>query len=151
MRRPLNWAWILSALLACYWLALFIGTHYPKPPRLAGAHTDKVLHSCAFGGLAVLLCGPSHALPVAAAVLCRIAVTAGSLWLCGRAIADACGERLHGRRLAGRHGRRCARLRQLRDRDTKSIDCRANQPCPSSTPLTKVRRRIAARPVERSA
>jgi VanZ family protein len=52
----LNWAWILSALLACYWLALFIGTHYPKPPRLAGAHTDKVLHSCAFGGLAVLLC-----------------------------------------------------------------------------------------------
>ena len=55
-RRPLMRMAVLSALLAGYWIALFAGTHYPRPPRSSTGHEDKLLHLAAFAGLAVLIC-----------------------------------------------------------------------------------------------
>ena len=55
--RGWNWRWISGCLLAAYWLALFIGTHVPRPPELLTIeHGDKYLHTSAYAGLAVL-CG----------------------------------------------------------------------------------------------
>jgi VanZ family protein len=44
-------AWALGA----YWLALFSGTHYPKPPEVVLGANDKVLHFSGYLGLAFLL------------------------------------------------------------------------------------------------
>ena len=45
-----------AVVLVCYWLAMFLGTHWPNF-SLQGypQHTDKVLHFSAYGGLAFLL------------------------------------------------------------------------------------------------
>lgn len=52
-----NWRTISGWLLAAYWLALFTGTHIPRPPELLTIeHGDKYLHATAYAGLAVL-CG----------------------------------------------------------------------------------------------
>jgi len=41
---------------ACYWLALYVGTHIPNPDMLIGAHvSDKVLHFSAYFGLYLVL------------------------------------------------------------------------------------------------
>ena len=47
---------ISTAVLACYWLAMFAGTHWPNfslehYPR----NTDKVLHLSAYAGLSFLI------------------------------------------------------------------------------------------------
>ena len=52
-----NWRAISGCLLAAYWLAMFAGTHVPRPPELLTIeHGDKYLHTSAYAGLAVL-CG----------------------------------------------------------------------------------------------
>ncbi len=41
---------------ACYWLALYVGTHIPNPDMLIGPHvSDKVLHFAAYFGLYLVL------------------------------------------------------------------------------------------------
>lgn len=41
---------------ACYWLALYVGTHIPNPDMLIGDHvSDKVLHFSAYFGLYFVL------------------------------------------------------------------------------------------------
>ena len=41
---------------ACYWLALYVGTHIPNPDMLIGNHvSDKVLHFSAYFGLYLVL------------------------------------------------------------------------------------------------
>jgi VanZ family protein len=45
----------LAALLAAYWLSLFLGTHIHRVPQSLAGHNDKLLHLCAYGGLSVLL------------------------------------------------------------------------------------------------
>jgi len=42
-------------VLACYWFALFVGTHYPKAPELASEFGDKLLHFAAYVGLGFLV------------------------------------------------------------------------------------------------
>ena len=42
--------------LAFYWLLLFAGTHYPKPPNMGSETADKYLHFGAYAGLGFLLC-----------------------------------------------------------------------------------------------
>jgi len=46
-----------GVVLAVYWVALFIGTHVPKLPRVTPRlpHFDKLLHFSAYAGLAFLL------------------------------------------------------------------------------------------------
>lgn len=47
----------LGWLLACYWLAIFTGTHIPRLPEGFGKEgSDKLLHAAAYFGL-MLLCG----------------------------------------------------------------------------------------------
>lgn len=45
----------LAALLAAYWLSMFLGTHIHRVPQGLAGYGDKTLHLCAYGGLAVLL------------------------------------------------------------------------------------------------
>jgi len=42
--------------LVVYWIVMFTGTHYPRPPHflLPLQHSDKVLHFVGFAGLAFL-------------------------------------------------------------------------------------------------
>ncbi len=43
-------------LLAAYWIALVVGTHWPRPPELMGlGASDKTLHLIAYFGLAILV------------------------------------------------------------------------------------------------
>ena len=42
--------------LAVYWLAIFAGTHLPKPPDVVPLMNDKVKHFTAYFGLGLLLC-----------------------------------------------------------------------------------------------
>ena len=44
------------AVLASYWLLLFLGTHYPKAPQFGSDTADKFLHFGAYAGLGFLLC-----------------------------------------------------------------------------------------------
>lgn len=45
----------LVAVLVIYWSSMFFGTHLPQMPQSLAGHSDKLLHFCAYGGLAVLL------------------------------------------------------------------------------------------------
>jgi VanZ family protein len=45
----------LVTLLVIYWSSMFFGTHLPQMPQGLTGHSDKLLHFCAYGGLAVLL------------------------------------------------------------------------------------------------
>lgn len=45
----------LVTLLVIYWSSMFFGTHLPQMPQSLAGHSDKLLHFCAYGGLAVLL------------------------------------------------------------------------------------------------
>jgi VanZ family protein len=49
-----NYRFIVAAV-ALYWVLIFAGTHYPKPPELLLHTSDKVLHFSAYLGLAMLL------------------------------------------------------------------------------------------------
>ena len=49
-----RWKKATGALLVCYWLALFLGTHMPHPPQSIVA-SDKSLHFAAYAGLAFLV------------------------------------------------------------------------------------------------
>ena len=40
-----------KAALAVYWLAMFAGTHYPKPEQISPNVSDKLLHFGAYAGL----------------------------------------------------------------------------------------------------
>ena len=40
----------------CYWVALFVGTHLPRTPRIEVSVNDKILHLGAYAGLAFLIC-----------------------------------------------------------------------------------------------
>lgn len=45
-----------TAVLACYWLAMFTGTHWPNfSLRAYPQNTDKVLHFSAYAGLSFLI------------------------------------------------------------------------------------------------
>ena len=56
MRSTINGLRIAIVALFGYWVLLFIGTHLPPNKLLASMHqTDKVLHLCAFAGLAFLM------------------------------------------------------------------------------------------------
>ncbi len=58
MNRLVNLLFRYSgAVLAIYWVALFIGTHIPQLPNVAPdvPYFDKVLHFSAYAGLAFLL------------------------------------------------------------------------------------------------
>ncbi|HEY2883271.1 MAG TPA: VanZ family protein [Pirellulales bacterium] len=41
--------------LVCYWIALVLGTHWPRLPAIGPDGTDKILHTTAYAGLAFLL------------------------------------------------------------------------------------------------
>ncbi|HEY4263157.1 MAG TPA: VanZ family protein [Schlesneria sp.] len=45
----------LVTLLVIYWSSMFFGTHLPKMPQGLAGQSDKLLHFCAYCGLAVLL------------------------------------------------------------------------------------------------
>ena len=56
--RRSKWVIAVAALTACYWLAMFVGTHWPiapDPNRIPNS-LDKLQHLTAFAGLALLLC-----------------------------------------------------------------------------------------------
>ena len=56
VRRRINWHRVLPAALAVYWLAMFVGTHVPHPPRVTESDgMDKWVHLGAYLGLAILL------------------------------------------------------------------------------------------------
>ena len=56
MRATINGLRIAIVALAGYWVLLFIGTHIPANRLLAQLHqSDKVLHTCAYAGLAFLM------------------------------------------------------------------------------------------------
>ena len=58
-----RWGRLVRVLLVLYWLAMFAGTHYPKPnlPRLDSAlRIDKILHFTGYMGLAALLLTSVH-------------------------------------------------------------------------------------------
>ncbi len=56
MRATINGLRIAIVALFSYWVLLFIGTHIPSNKLLASMHqSDKVLHLCAFAGLAFLM------------------------------------------------------------------------------------------------
>lgn len=44
-----------TVVLACYWLALYVGTHLPNPPAIPLQPSDKLLHVVAYAGLALLV------------------------------------------------------------------------------------------------
>lgn len=47
---------VATLAAACYWLALYIGTHIPNPDMLIGPHvSDKFLHFAAYFGLYLVL------------------------------------------------------------------------------------------------
>ncbi|MDA0917853.1 MAG: VanZ family protein [Planctomycetota bacterium] len=47
---------LATPVAACYWFALFVGTHIPNPQMLIGEHvSDKVLHFSAYFGLYLVL------------------------------------------------------------------------------------------------
>lgn len=52
-----RWTLVAVGLLASYWVALFVGTHWPGDALapLAGRGGDKWIHAGAFAGLAFLL------------------------------------------------------------------------------------------------
>lgn len=47
---------LVTAVLIVYWIALFTGTHMPRPPKVPLPHGDKLQHFSAFFGLTLLLC-----------------------------------------------------------------------------------------------
>ena len=49
------WRWLSLAIVVVYWLGMFAGTHYPKPPHSAFGYADKWMHFSANFGLAVLV------------------------------------------------------------------------------------------------
>ena len=54
--RPASTVRVVRGLLAAYWIALFLVTHVPLPPRVPSvAGADKVFHAGAYAGLAFLL------------------------------------------------------------------------------------------------
>lgn len=56
MRATINGLRIAIVALFSYWVLLFIGTHMPANKILASMHqSDKLLHVCAFAGLAFLM------------------------------------------------------------------------------------------------
>ncbi len=56
MRATINGLRIAIVALAGYWVLLFIGTHLPPNELLSQLRmNDKVIHGCAFTGLAFLL------------------------------------------------------------------------------------------------
>ena len=61
-RQPVNqssrtkWHGWLTAIIAAYWLAMFIGTHIPNPEAIIGPEvSDKLLHFLAYFVLTALL------------------------------------------------------------------------------------------------
>jgi VanZ family protein len=46
---------VVTIILACYWLTLFIGTHLPSASQVGSRVNDKVLHFGAYCGLSLLL------------------------------------------------------------------------------------------------
>lgn len=59
MRGP--WARRLTgAALGGYLLLMFAATHYPKPEQISPQVSDKLLHFCAYAGLAVLVVAALH-------------------------------------------------------------------------------------------
>jgi len=46
---------VLLVLLIGYWIALFVGTHWPQLPHFGVSASDKILHFAAYAGLAVLM------------------------------------------------------------------------------------------------
>jgi VanZ family protein len=44
-----------AIVLAIYWSALLVGTHWPQMPAFGPPNTDKVLHVTAYCGLSILL------------------------------------------------------------------------------------------------
>lgn len=47
---------LVTVVLVLYWIALFTGTHMPRPPKVGLPYADKVQHFAAFFILALLLC-----------------------------------------------------------------------------------------------
>jgi len=54
MTIPRSHRYFVAALVV-YWLAMFVGTHYPKAPELLFNANDKLCHFAAHAGLACLL------------------------------------------------------------------------------------------------
>ncbi len=52
--RPV-WQRLVWTATAVYWIAMFVGTHWPKGPHLPISGGDKVMHFSAYLGLALLL------------------------------------------------------------------------------------------------
>ena len=50
-----------TALLAVYWLAMFIGTHWPTTPQFIHGNSDKIWHFFAYAGLGAM-CSAAWAL-----------------------------------------------------------------------------------------
>jgi VanZ family protein len=50
---------VIAVVTACYWLAMFVGTHLPVTldPFQNPNSLDKLQHLTAFAGLSLLLCG----------------------------------------------------------------------------------------------
>lgn len=56
MKATINGLRIAIVALASYWLLLFIGTHLPPNQLLSQLSVnDKLMHACAFAGLAFLI------------------------------------------------------------------------------------------------
>ncbi len=73
-REPLT----SRVLLAAYWIALAISTHYPRVSIPKAPQSDKLIHAAAFGGLAflwwrALRIRDARSAPLAAIVLCSYA------------------------------------------------------------------------------
>jgi VanZ family protein len=69
MQRQSYWLIrLIAGSLALYWLALFAGTHWPKPLEHSIGFHDKLLHFSGFFGLAFLL------------ILWRLLSGAGGVW-----------------------------------------------------------------------
>jgi len=53
---PVRLERLIGLLLACYWIAMFIGTHMPMPRlETMPPQSDKLMHFGAYAGLAFLL------------------------------------------------------------------------------------------------
>ena len=52
--KPRRWLVLAGGALACYWLALVVGTHYPFPHGIPTDYSDKELHFGAYAGLAFM-------------------------------------------------------------------------------------------------
>lgn len=77
VQRPRRW---LAFVLGVYWSLLFIGTHIPRPETfIPPGVSDKLLHFCAFAGLAFLyaLCRSQHDERTARSYVTSFAVLAG--------------------------------------------------------------------------